>query len=173
MLRNTNFDHVMATNSEVRAAIDRTALAPQSMNQDECGHASEPASLWRFLVLGPVCKLRALGVGHKRPTRPTVFLVDDGVKAIEQQLDGRRCRSTLAASIVEARGQARKMGHGQWRESSTLQVPQMSRQICRRRLALVGLLSAGSLPPGQGQSGAPALRGRSALEQGESHRSRL
>jgi hypothetical protein len=45
MLRKTNFDRFMAANSEARAAINRNAQAPRSMNQDDRGRASENASL--------------------------------------------------------------------------------------------------------------------------------
>jgi hypothetical protein len=43
--------------------------------------------------------------------------MDDGVKPIDQQLDGRWCRSTFTARIVEARRQARKTRRGQWRQA--------------------------------------------------------
>jgi hypothetical protein len=43
------------------------------------------------------------GVDSNGRVRPAFLLMDDGVKAVDHQLDGRRCRSTFATSIVEAR----------------------------------------------------------------------
>ena len=43
--------------------------------------------------------------------------MDDGVKSIDQQLDGCGCRGTFATGIVEGRRHARMMRHWMWRQA--------------------------------------------------------
>ena len=50
--------------------------------------------------------------GSNEPTRPPTFLMHDGVKSVDQQLDCRGGCPAFLASIIDARRQARKMFYG-------------------------------------------------------------